>query len=167
MGAVYYTTYSLQELAQAALREQYTEEVKRALATITAEFPTQMYVRVLEQGSASPTWIEHSFTVGSVHNGVKQRYPGAHFLIQATFDEYVRRQQKIQQIAQLTGFSFHLCAQAVERVAAYYHTTPQDEIASRIEEYVRTGDESRAVVIQFREEIDRLQPRELPSWTCD
>jgi hypothetical protein len=86
MGTVY-TTYSLHELAQAALQSQYTEEVKQALTTAMAELPTQMYVRLLSPGSAYPTWLEHSFTIGTVHQEVKQRYPNAQFLIQSSFEE--------------------------------------------------------------------------------
>lgn len=63
----------------------------------------------------------------------------------------------IQEIARLTGIDFLVCLEAVERVAAYYRDTRLEEIVSLILQYFISGDEIRAVLYQFREEVKQCR----------
>lgn len=65
----------------------------------------------------------------------------------------------IRQLAVLAMIELDVCVQAVEEVAAYYRSGNYSlpEIVEMIACYLIAGEEHRAVLHQFREEVARLQ----------
>lgn len=65
----------------------------------------------------------------------------------------------IRQLAVLAMIDLDVCVQAVEEVVAYYRSDncSLTEIVEMIACYLIAGEEERAVLHQFREEVARLQ----------